>query len=281
MHFAAHGISLNRNLTKISPDWMGFAVDHVSELTSDQVSAAYFNGPSGDVSPGVPYWNIPPDADSTTRLRWLHTNHGRNKAVSLGNAVAKEALDLAQSIPVEDFLPNLLFRVYTKTIWVPMKDFKYFGKLKVWFENSFMFLLKRYVAVPLAISHEEPNFPGVAVKHGHHQVNIYTLLQWFCLTLSSDDGAQIKELSILAAPGELFEEIGIRLRSKCPTGPENTFVFQNANDWISYLFPKNHYEANGGYEPYASFTPMGGHNYEREMRKLFREVAAGVNISYS
>src|SRR5271157_4503526 len=214
MHFAAHGISMNRNLTKISADWMGCAVEHVSALTNGEVTAAYFNGPSGDVSPGVPYWDIPPDADPATRMKFLRGNHGRKRAAGLGNAVAAESLNLAQSIPVEDFLPNLSFRVYTKTIWVPMKDFKYFSNLKVWFQNSMLHLAKRYLLVPIAMSHEEPNFAGVALKHGHHQVNIYTLLQWFRIIISSDDGSQSKELSILAAPGELFEEIGIRLRAK-------------------------------------------------------------------
>lgn len=283
MHFAAHGITVGRHVTKISADWMGWAVKRVAELTHGEVQTSYFNGPSGDVSPGTPYWLVtPPTKPFATRQErrvYYHQIYGYKRTQGIGNAVGEQALRLAQSIPVEQFLPKMSFRVYTKTIWIPVKDFKYWSKH--WFENSPLQLLKRYLLLPIAMSHEKPNFPGFAIKHRWRMLNTYTLLQWFRITASSTDGTHSRELSILSAPGELFEEIGLRLRAKCPTGMKDTYLIQNANDWVSYLFPKHIYTDSGGYEPYASLSPMCGHVYEREMRKLFREVDAGVNITFS
>ncbi len=283
MHFAAHGITLDRDVTKISADWMGCAVQRVADLTHGEIKTAFFNGPSGDVSPGVPTWELPPHpepfANHLEQKAYFRRIHGYGRTQGIGNAVAEQTLRLAQSIPVSEFLPRLTFRVYTKIIWVPVKDFKYFSKH--WFENSPLQLLKRHLLIPIAMSHEKPNFPGFALKAQGCTMNVYTLLQWIRITATSPDNARSKELSILAAPGELFEEIGLRLRSKCPTGLADTFIVQNANDWVSYLFPKHAYINSGGYEPYASVSPQSGYVYEREMRKLFREVAAGVNISFS
>ncbi len=283
MHFAAHGITVGRHVSKISADWMGFAVKRVAELTHGEVQAAYFNGPSGDVSPGVPHWLVPPPTKpfATRQERKAYYRHifGYKRTEGIGNAVGEQALHLAQSIPVEQFLPKMTLRVYTKTIWIPVKDFKYWSKH--WFENSPLQFLKRYLLIPIAVSHEKPNFPGFALKHTWRMMSGYTLLQWIRITASSTDNKISRELGIITAPGELFEEIGLRLRAKCPTGIKDTFLIQNANDWVSYLFPKHTYIESGGYEPYASLSPVCGHYYEREMRKLFREVAAGVNITYS
>jgi hypothetical protein len=71
------------------------------------------------------------------------------------------------------------------------------------------------------------------------------------------------------------------LRRECPTGFKNTFIFQNTNDWMSYLFTKNEYIGQYGYETLPSFSPRAGEVYREEMEQLFAEVAARVNISYS
>ena len=283
MHFAAHGITLGRHTTKISADWIGFAVRRVTDLTRGEVQAAYFNGPSGDVSPGVPHWLVAPPTKpfASKEERRVYYRHimGYRRTEGIGNAVGEQALRLAQSIPLEEYLPKMSLRIYVKTIWIPVKDFKYWSKH--WFENSPLQFLKRYLLIPIAMTHETPNFPGFALKRRGCMLNTYTLIQWILIKASSLDNTKSKDLSILTAPGELFEEIGWRLRSKCPTGVANTFIFQNSHDWVSYLFPKQLYITSGGYEPYASLSPMCGHVYEQEMRKLFQEVTAGVNLYFS
>ena len=87
-------------------------------------------------------------------------------------------------------------------------------------------------------------------------------------------------MTVFGVPGELFEEIGKRFDEVSPSGPEDTFIIQNANDWIAYLFSLNEYVSQGGYEPLASFSPICGDRVEREMYKLMKEIREGVVFSH-
>ncbi len=159
-----------------------------------------------------------------------------------------------------------------------MRDFKYFNP-KTFFQNKAIFLLKKYLVMPVAFTHEEPNFPGFSIKHRIFDVNLYTLIQWVRMTVSSEDGSKSKELSIITAPGELFEDIGKIVLKMCPTS--DSILIQNAHDWNGYLFPQREYEEQAGYEPITSFGPISGLWYQREIKRLFDEVAAEVNLTYS
>jgi len=55
-------------------------------------------------------------------------------------------------------------------------------------------------------------------------------------------------------------------------GELNTFIFQNAQDWIAYLFPLEVYTQEGGYEPVPSFSPLCGYYVEKKVIKLMKEI---------
>ncbi len=282
MHFACHGTSLGSNTTEMSADWMGRAVAYVQDQTRGEVASAFFNGPSGDLNPITTCGTDFEYLEHLKKKTLLYNQVGTYKSSKrIGHAIGAQSLRLAKNIPVEDFLPHLIFRSYTKTYWVPMEDFRYFNS-KTWFQNKALFLLKKYLAMRVAVTHEEPNFPGFAVKIRGFTPSLYTMLQWIRMTVSSEDGSNAKELSILTAPGELFEDIGKIVRIKCPTSPKHSvFLIQNAIDWGGYMFPQQEYQEQSGYEPITSFGPKVGLCYQQEMEKLFEEVAAGVNLSYS
>ncbi|MHA1342570.1 MAG: hypothetical protein ACTSQG_01170, partial [Promethearchaeota archaeon] len=172
------------------------------------------------------------------------------------------------------------FASYMKTIWIPMKDYKYFSK--TWFGNKIIYLLKKYLVLKVALVHDEdPNFPGLAIKHRGNKINGYTVLQYIEITAykkSKEDG---KKFSIISVPGELFFKLAQILKKWSPTGEKNTFIFQNSNDWIAYLFPLREYIEQGGYEPIASFGPLCGDYVTREMLKLFREIKEKITYSHS
>jgi hypothetical protein len=280
MHFACHGTTLSYKITEISADWMGRAVAYVEEHTGGGVETAYFNGPSGDLNPittcGTDFEYLQNLKKRTILYDQLGTYKSTNR---IGHIVGAQALRLARGIPIEEFLPNLRFRAYTKIYWVPMDDYRYFNA-KTWFQNKAYFLLKKYLALRVALTHEKLNFPSFAIKHRGFGINLYTMIQWLRITLSSADGAKSKELSILTAPGELFEDIGKSVRKKCPTYP-NVWISQNSHDWNGYLFSQRDYQEQAGYEPIISFSSVSGLKYQQEFEKLFDEVAAGVNSSYS
>ena len=87
-----------------------------------------------------------------------------------------------------------------------------------------------------------------------------------------------KSIAILTVPGELFEDYGDLFLKESPTGREHSFIFQNSNDWISYLFPARDYIQEGGYEPLASFSPICGYFIEKKMLGLFKEIKSKSNF---
>lgn len=279
-HFACHGTTLANTVSKLSADFPGRVVARVEEETGGELTTVYFNGPSGDLNPittcGTDFdWLEKPE-----NRQAIYGQGGTYKSTKrIGYAIADQALALARGIPTAEFLPRLRFKVFQKTFWVPLKDYAYWGG--TFPKNHLIHLAKKYLLLRVAMSHEEPNFPGLAVKHRGNQVAIYSMLQWIQLEIASHDGQTTRDLSILTAPGELFEEIGTNLKARCPTGPENTVIFQNSNDWIAYLFPLHEYEEQGGYEPLPSFSPLCGVYVEAELTKLFREVQLDASFAFS
>jgi hypothetical protein len=138
--------------------------------------------------------------------------------------------------------------------------------------------------VAITAAGKEPNFPGLTIKHypfslrrGWH-VNAYTMNQYIEITAGA--GSKEKKLGIIGVPGELFEDINKKFLARSPVGESDTFVFQEANDWVAYLFPIKEYITQAGYEPLASTTPIAGDAVEKEMYRLWEEIRSNM-ISYS
>jgi hypothetical protein len=277
INYACHPTSLSFANNKLSADYPGRVIHRINELTDNKIKAAYFNGPAGDLNPITTCGTYYEYLDVNRKLIYNQMGNFEH-TTKIGYIIAEEALKLAKSIPDNQYFENLEFTSYLKTIWIPMKDAKYFSPN--WFQNKLVFLLKKYLILPVAMAHEEdPNFPGLAIKHRGQKINGYTLLHILKIKAYSKNSS--KELTILTVPGELFEKIGDFLKKKSPTGENNTFIFQNSHDWIAYLFPLKEYIKQGGYEPMASFAPLCGYYVTKEMLNLFDEINSNILFSHS
>jgi len=279
INYSCHPTSLSFANNKLSADYPGRVVHRINELSNDEVNVIFFTGPAGDLNPittcGTNYKYL--DKNRTPVYRQMGVYEHTKK---VGYTIADEAYKLAQSIPEDNYFEDMEFESYLKTIWVPMKDHKYFSK--TWFVNKLLYVLKKYLVLKVALAHDEdPNFPGLAIKHRGNKINGYTVLQYIKIKASSKSKEKKKEFSILTVPGELFISIGEILKKKSPTGEDDTFIFQNSNDWIAYLFPLKEYVEQGGYEPIASFAPLCGDYVTKEMLKLFKEAKEKITFSHS
>ena len=156
-----------------------------------------------------------------------------------------------------------------------MKDFKYFSK--TWFKNKLIYSLKKYLLLKVAkITLEESNFPSFTFMRKILKIYARTVIQFVKFNLKQESNS--KSIGILTVPGELFEDYGNLFLNESPTGKEHSFIFQNSNDWISYLFPSKDYIEEGGYEPLASFSPVCGYFIEKKMLELFREIKENNNL---
>jgi len=268
INFSCHPTTLSFLNNKLSADFPGRIVFKIQKLTKERVNAVFFNSYAGDLNPittcGTDFENL------NNNKTLIYDQLGTYKHTKeIGYFLGKQALKLAQSIPEENYFEKIEFVSIIKKFWIPMKDFKYFSK--TWVKNKLLFLLKKCLLIPvMIISSKNPNFSAFHIKYEGLKAKCNTIIQYLEIKASSD--LKSKTLGIITAPGELFEEIGKNLLKKSPIGKENTFIFQNSNDWISYLFPIKEYIEVGGYEPFPSFSPVSGVYIEKEILKLFEEI---------
>ncbi|MFO7797927.1 MAG: hypothetical protein ACQERB_10375 [Promethearchaeati archaeon] len=268
INYACHPTTLSLFNNKLSADFPGRIVSEISEITNGKTKCIYFNGPAGDLNPittcGTDYEALKDNKSP------IYTQFGTYRHTKkLGFQIAEEALKLAESIPSNNYYENITFQLYIKNILVPLKDPKYFTSS--WFQNKLLYIIKKYVLLSVILSlYEKINFPIFKIKKKRKHIFAETLVQYIDFTVQNT--TKKRKFTIFTVPGELFEEIGRDLIEESPVGTSNSFLFQNSNDWIAYLFPIKEYIQIGGYEPVASFGPLCGFYIEREMLDFFKDI---------
>ncbi len=273
VNYSCHPTTLSFQNNKLSADYPGKIIEKVSQLTNCNVGVVFFNGAAGDINPittcGTNYQKL--ELDKSLIYDQLGTYNHTKK---IGFGIADEALNLTKSIAKTDYYNDLEFQFYLNSFWIPMKDFKYFSK--TWFRNKLIYSLKKYLLLKVTkITLEKANFPSFTIKRKNFKLCAKTVIQFIKFNFEYESNS--KSIGIMTVPGELFEDYGNFLLKESPTGRENSFIFQNSNDWISYLFPAKDYIEEGGYEPLASFSPICGYFTEKKMLKLFKEIKSQNN----
>ena len=265
INYACHPTSLSFMNKKLSADYPGRIVYQIEKLTHNSIKCVYFNGPSGDLNPittsGTDFKEI--DEDKKLTYDQLGTYEHTMK---IGFTIAEEALKLANSITNEDYREIIKLEIYSKKVIIPMKDARYFSK--VWGSNSLKWVIKKYFLFKIArFDVKSVNFPFFRIKRRNLRKYCETMIQFIMMRTQSG-----QKLGIITVPGELFEEIGKRLIKSSPTSKEDSFIFQNSQDWIGYLFPLKVYIEEGGYEPFMCFSPLCGQIIEVQSNKLLKSI---------
>lgn len=273
INYSCHPTTLSYQNNKLSADYPGKVIERVSQLTNNNVGVIFFNGSSGDLNPittcGTDYEKL--ELDKSLIYDQLGTYSHSQK---IGYIIADEALNFAKSIVKEEYNSDIEFQFYLKKFWIPMKDFKYYSK--TWFRNKFNYALKKYLLLKVAkIILENANFPAFSIMRKKFRIHGKTVIQF--IKFKFKDIKTSESFGILTVPGELFQEYGHLFLNESPTGRDNSFIFQNSNDWIAYLFPARDYIKEGGYEPLASFSPVCGYFIEKRMLELFKEIKNNTN----
>ncbi|MHA1510384.1 MAG: neutral/alkaline non-lysosomal ceramidase N-terminal domain-containing protein [Promethearchaeota archaeon] len=273
INFGTHPTTLNNTISKLSADYPGRVCARVEQETNDEVSAVFFTAPAGDLNPittcGDDFKTLTEDKKPIYDQMgtYIHTK-------KIGYFLGDRALKIANAIPSEEYHTDLDFTVYNKFFEIPFEDYK-----KYWTSISFKYrilhIVKKYFLFRLPIfmaSQNPPNFSTFNFRYEGHKIFTKTQIQYFLLRAFSNSNNKEKSLSITAIPGELFEEIGKKILKNSPTGAENSFIFQNSNDWVGYLFPLKEYILVGGYEPSASFSPLTGAYVQNNFMKLVNKI---------
>ncbi|HME51433.1 MAG TPA: hypothetical protein VKM55_04400 [Candidatus Lokiarchaeia archaeon] len=289
VNFTGHPTTLGPSNDTLSADYPGRLVTHVEELTGGKVKAAFFGGAGGDINPIA---TCGTDFDHLKTNQILGQNGTKKEMWRMGNFLGERALEVAKSIPDDQYYDKLEYSSYVRTIWVPVKDFKKYHSDKqiqstlVRFQNRFLYLVKRYflMAVVLAITHDEdnkPNFPPFAIKQRGSKLNVYSKITYLIFHLSSSHDDDSLDFSIIGTPGEPFENIGAYLLQKSITAPETTLIFQHLNDWFGYFFDLSEYTEQGGMEPLESLTPVAGYYIKKEYTQFLKEIKLGLTAGHN
>ncbi|MHA1819993.1 MAG: hypothetical protein ACTSU2_16210 [Promethearchaeota archaeon] len=314
--FNMHPTTLANFVNKMSADYPGRVCEKIEELSGGKWGVAFFTGPAGDINPITTVKNDMEFLAKQSEDYRLNQRGTLKHTKKLGYYLGQEAFNLANSIEDDRYYDKIDFKTYTKTFWVPMKDYKRYNKpFKI--TQRLIYLLKRYFLFPIALvlgDENEPNFPGFAVKHKgilrpSAKINVYSMVTYTkCKVWKSHEAEADNQnndeqkansnekgtnaftrvmvpdnaisLDFVGVPGELFEEIEEAIYKKTDGKYENTFIIQNANDWVSYLFTINDYINYGGYEPFASFSPYSGSFVKYAFFRLIKDIDSGIIAGY-
>jgi len=286
-NYGMHPTSLSYKNDKISADYPGRVCHRIETISKGKIQAAYFTAPSGDLNPittcGTDFDKLEADPDARqTVYDQLGTYHHTKE---LGYYLGDQGLELAHAIPTEDYYDEVAFETFLKKIRIPIKDDQpYIYSVKIWLANKLKLYIKKWFLYPVAMSHSksnQPNFPAFAVSaypfsfQNGKRLDIHTEIQYMNFKYTqSTNPSQVEEMSLLGIPGELFEDLETKLKFISPNGPDHTMLIQNTT-WVGYLFSIKDYITEGGYEPLASSTPVGGKHIYQEFVRLFEDIRTG------
>ncbi len=266
-HYACHPTSLSYANSQLSADWPGRFIHRIDELTNNEISSIYFNGPSGDINPITTCGTNYDQLDKNKSLIYDQLGDYQD-TIRIGYNIAEEALTLAKAIKKSAYFEEIDIEGQIKDFWIPFKDHKYYSNQ--WKSNKLVHALKKILLMPIAkIIGENANFPAFTIKRLRGHLNAATIIQYIKVKAFTD--SKVKKFSIITVPGELFEDLGEILLKKSPTGAADSFIIQNGNDWIAYLFSRKEYIEHGGYEPQASFSPICGDRVMKEVLQVFNK----------
>jgi len=273
VNYGAHPTTLNMTVSKLSADYPGRVCARIEQETNDEVSAIFFTAPAGDLNPITTCGD---DFKALTEdMKPIYDQMGIYKHTKkIGYFLGDKALKIANSIPSEEYHTDLELSVYNQFFEIPFEDYKkYWTSISL--KSRILHIIKKYFLFRLPIfmgSQNPPNFATFNVRYYGHKIVTQTQIQYILIRAFSKSNNKEKSMSITAIPGELFEEIGKKILKNSPTGAENSFIFQNSNDWVGYLFPLKEYILVGGYEPTVSFSPLTGAYVQNNFIKLVNKI---------
>nr|MDO8084180.1 neutral/alkaline non-lysosomal ceramidase N-terminal domain-containing protein [Candidatus Sigynarchaeum springense] len=288
VNFTCHSTTLGRKNDKVSGDYPGRIMDRIEKLTRGAVKAVFFGGAGGDINPIA---TCGTDFEHLTTNQILGQEGTAKDMHRIGDFLGDRALQVAREIPDDAYYDKFECENYIRIIWVPLRDFTHYHSARpghsalVKLQNRVVYAVKKYFLLPVVLliagnEEKEPTFPGLAIKHRGLSMHCYSKIAYLKLHFTSSTSGKRLDLSIFAAPGEPFEDIGNFLITRSHTKPENTLIFQHANDWFAYFFDLNEYIDEGGMEPLEGTTPVAGYHIKKEYVQLLDDIKNGLTAGY-
>lgn len=235
MQYACHPTVLGPDNLLASADFPWTAVERVESELGDGSFAMYVNGAQGDISVG--------HSSELSAIGVITPGRTFERAGELGRTLGDAALRVLPSISTSD-LPELNF--CTLTVRLPLKSYPPP-------EQTAKSLQEAQEKVDrLSANGQGAEYQQAKTEQLYNSISNYYARQ---ATKYADgtipielQAIRIGENVFVGVPGEVFVEIGLRLKR---LGSPRTFVSGVTNGYIGYLPTRKAYEA-GGYEVVSS-----------------------------
>jgi neutral ceramidase len=236
-NYACHPTVLGPDNHLVTGDFPAFAVKRIEDSLGDNSIAIFLNGAEGDVGPG--------HSSELSAIGIVVPGRTFERASELGIKLADCVLTALPQITI-DREPEI--RAITTTVDLPRKQLPSPGAA----EQAFEAASAKLSAVD---PHNSTAFREASTNHLYASITNYyaaktasEAMPWVPIELQ---GFRISDTAWIAAPAEVFTEIGLRLKQ---TSAHPIFLIGIANGYTGYL-PSRSAFAAGGYEVVAS--PFG------------------------
>jgi len=229
VNYTCHAVVLSPDNLLISADYPGYVMNFVEKNLG--IPALFVNGACGDINP----------LDKLTVMRQERKENIYNRrsgtfeeAKRLGSMIGAEAIKVFLGTETEG---DIEIKVASREVKVPLVDLPSIGELKKMLEENENLFKKLVSEKDAAQAYRAAMLIGYArntIRYVESGENVKpTEIQVFKI---GDDG-------LVALPGEIFVEIGLKIKKK--SGLKHTFICELANDAIGYVPVKEAFKEPG------------------------------------
>ncbi len=260
LNFSCHAVVLGPDNTLISADYPGYAMGWIEKRNSS--ACLFTNGACGDINPKTDTFRARMEKGEDVYDR---SGGSFREAEKLGTTLAKSALRSLRSVkPIGDDL----LRCTRHFLEVPVEPYAPTEEIaaRVAELEERLPELERQGAPPdqLYLTGLEMSLARKALQSAERGS-----------TRAELQGIRIGDVVLLGIPGELFVEIGLKLKAMAESRGYKAIVVELANDYLSYLPTEDAFD-KGGYEPEIASRLGYGPQLEGLLLDGAREVLEGL-----
>ena len=259
VNYTCHATVLGPDNLLISADYPGYMRNIINKLKGPNVITAFTNGAAGDINPGY--------SAELSALGAEIPGRTFERAEQLGTMLAGEVLKVLETI---EPAPDVPIAVRVKEVPLSLKPLPTA-------EQAEATLHEKEITLSNLLNRGAPI--EVVTKAKIERLHADLLVKQIqARNRSARKGSMKVELqairigdcALLAFPGELFVEIGLRIKDQSPF--KYTYIVGYANGYIGYIPTKEAFD-EGGYETVAAnFTPESAEIIEKESAELLQSL---------
>jgi hypothetical protein len=235
VNYACHPTVLGLDNLLVTGDFPNFAVKRIEEALGPDGFGMFVNGTQGNISMG--------HSSELTAIGVVTPGRTFQRAAELGDRLANAALEVLPSIETNH---TVSLKIANVLLSLPLKKLPSVKETTAALSEAEARL--KYLTEGADIAADPQLLARAKTEHLYASITDFyarEAARWPDGFLPVElHGARVDDAVFVAVPGEVFVEIGLRLKS---VAPHRTFILGITNGYIGYMPTREAYDA-GGYE---------------------------------